>query len=207
MLPLCVQTGILGELSGIGAGISHLSKHYREAEDCPAFKQKWRGRRLLSYRETVLAFPLTWPGRKGLPSHSLHSRCSQVLALRTILHLDKNHCLETPPISCHCPSQGTKTVFQANRISPHQACQPSGPVCLTLFLFTPVGPGAPRCLHAIHLCHQLPSVLPSWKTLFPPISKTLSRTNLIPTSPTSLSMTKPVCLVTSPNFHSTLSQQ
>ena len=104
MLPLCVQTGILGELSGIGAGISHLSKHYREAEDCPAFKQKWRGRRLLSYRETVLAFPLTWPGRKGLPSHSLHSRCSQVLALRTILHLDKNHCLETPPISCHCPS-------------------------------------------------------------------------------------------------------
>ena len=68
-------------------GISPLSKHYREAEDCPAFRQKWRGRWLLSCRETVLPFPLTWPGRMGLPFHSLYSHYSQVLALRTILHL------------------------------------------------------------------------------------------------------------------------
>lgn len=143
MLPLCVQTGIPGELSGIGAGISPLSKQYREAEDCPAFRQKLRGRRLLSCRETVLPFPLTWPGRMGLPSHSLYSHCSQVLALRTILHLHKNHCLETPPLSCHYPAQGIKTVLQANRISPHQACQLSGPACLTLFPFTLHSRGVP----------------------------------------------------------------
>lgn len=57
--------------------------------------------------EGRLCFPfyLTWLGRVGLPPHNLCSPRSQVLALRTILDLHRNHCLETPPRSRHSPKQ------------------------------------------------------------------------------------------------------
>lgn len=157
-----------------------------------------RGPWFTSGRENLLPFFSGLARQSGsLSPHPVCSPHSQVPTLRPILRPCKND--RGTPLVMLFPSLSTQSHF-SRQIESFFAryARSSGPACSPISAHlpcTPVGPGASRCPHtACHshrVLHLLSSSLPGMFFLISPLSKTLSRANLPPTSPITLSMTKP----------------
>lgn len=104
-------------------------------------KNEW----FVSCRENLLPFPLAWPGRAGLPPHSLYG-----LLVPSFLHSDLSYTPVRRIFLKPCCDRAVpllkylKPFLKASRIPPCQVCWAFG-ACFSdsaLLPCTPVGPSA-----------------------------------------------------------------